>query len=63
MKMVKWNARCPFELGDTIFEGDKTPRKITDIATTHYLKTGKIVFSYELDNSSVYQRNVKKRGS
>lgn len=28
---------------------------VTDIACTHYIKTGKIVFTYELNNSGKYR--------
>lgn len=36
----------------------KNPAKayiVTDIACTHYIKAGKIVFTYELDNSGIYR--------
>lgn len=36
----------------------KNPAKaytVTDIACTHYIKTGKIMFAYELDNSGGYR--------
>lgn len=29
---------------------------ITDIAATHFVRSGEVEFSYELDNSGVYQK-------
>ena len=29
---------------------------ITDIACTHYIKTGEVVFAYELNGSGKYER-------
>jgi hypothetical protein len=65
MKMAAFNAVCPYEIGDKvkIIEAVKgsdgqlfTSRvaTITDIACTHYIKSRKIVFTYELDNGGEY---------
>jgi len=66
MQIAAFNAKCPYEIGDRvnviktagsngngqIFSvGTAT---ITDIACTHYLKSGKILFTYELDGSGQY---------
>lgn len=68
MTTAAFNARCPYEIGDQIevlqpaaglmkkdgalyMIGKAT---ITDIACTHYLKSGKILFTYELDGSGEY---------
>ena len=50
MRLVEFNARCPFELGDKIPDGEKM-RTITDIVCLHYLKNQCVEFMYELDNS------------
>lgn len=67
MKFAAFNATCPYEIGDKIVIRHIDPvcaipsiatrdevRTITDISCTHYLKTGKIEFRYELDNSGEY---------
>lgn len=66
MKMAAFNAVCPYEIGDKVKvlkQVQVTPfaksymvdtATITDIACTHYIKAGKIEFSYELDNSGEY---------
>lgn len=68
MKTAAFNATCPYEIGDQIqvlqpvaglmkkdgavyMIGKAT---ITDIACTHYVKTGRILFTYELDGSGEY---------
>jgi len=57
MKVVEWNAWCPFEIGDKVMiEGGLGPYEITDIATTHYARSGKTVFMYELNNNGYYQQ-------
>lgn len=35
--------------------GPVSAHKVTDIATIHYLKTGKASFTYELDGSGEYR--------
>lgn len=35
-------------------QGPAQVHTVTDIACTHYIKAGKIAFSYELDNSGGY---------
>lgn len=68
MKMAAFNAVCPYEIGDKIkvaipAAAGKTAdgqlfsvgvATITDIACTHYIKSGKIIFTYELNNSGQY---------
>lgn len=68
MKLVAFNATCPFEIGDKIkARKDITPYMaalfnvtgafveeeytITDIVCQHSVKTGEVIFLYELDNS------------
>ena len=63
MKLAAFNAVCPFEIGDKIgmrknacAVGGRTldvivERTITDIVCQHSVKTGEILFLYELDNS------------
>lgn len=53
MQISQFAATCPLEIGDSVPYGGKH-RIITDIACTHYLKTGRIDFSVELDNSGRY---------
>ena len=50
MQFAKFEARCPFELGDKIPDGDKM-RTITEIVCLHYVKKQCVEFMYELDNS------------
>ncbi len=38
-----------------LIKGPAAVYTVTDIACTHYLKTGKVVFTYELDNSGKYR--------
>ncbi len=68
MQMAVFNARCPYEIGDRIkvLKPATEDRRrngeiymiefaaITDIACTHFLKTGKVQFMYELDGSGEY---------
>ena len=68
MQMAAFNAVCPYEIGDKIkvaipAQAGKTAdgqlfsvgvATITDIACTHYIKSGKIIFTYELNNSGQY---------
>ena len=68
MQMAAFNAVCPYEIGDNIkvsipAQAVKTAdgqlfsvgvATITDIACTHYIKSGKIIFTYELNNSGQY---------
>ena len=68
MQMAAFNAVCPYEIGDKIKvvipaqKGNIEDGKmisvgvatITDIACTHYIKSGKIVFTYELNHSGQY---------
>lgn len=55
MQKAAFMAVCPFELGDTILK-DNTRKTVTDILTVHSLKTGQVVFLYELDNSGHQER-------
>lgn len=66
MKVAAFNARSPYEIGDKIqvitTAGKNqdgrlymtTYATITDIACTHYVRTGKAIFTYELDGSGEY---------
>lgn len=68
MQMTAFNARCPYEIGDKIkvvIPAEKRSAEggqmfsvgvatITDIACTHYVRSGKIVFTYELNHSGQY---------
>lgn len=66
MKLAIFNATCPFEIGDKIterreihptgfaFDGlvfTEVTHTITDIVCQHSVKTGEILFLYELDDS------------
>ena len=62
MKVSAFNATCPFELGDRV-DIDSSIHTITDIVCCHYIKAGKIVFAYELDNSGKYIRIFRKTES
>lgn len=45
---------------EVVVAGAVSIRTVTDISTTHYLKSGKTVFRYELDGSGRYEAlNVK----
>ncbi len=65
MQVSAFSAKCPYEIGDKIqvikevnAGGRKQymtePATITDIACTHYLKNGEVLFTYELDGSGTY---------
>lgn len=55
MKMTAFNATCPFEIGDRIRDAvTGAQRTITDIACVHYVKSGRIDFLFELDNSGKF---------
>lgn len=52
MQMLKFKAKCPYEIGDRVrFEksGELKIMKITDILTQISVKTGHIKFILELD--------------
>lgn len=66
MKYAAFNAVCPYEIGDkvaVVIPAEKNENGIlytikdaviTDIACTHYIKAGKVLFTYELDGSGRY---------
>jgi hypothetical protein len=55
MQISAFNAKSPFEIGDRIqLARDGSIKTITDIAVTHFVKSGRIEFGYELDNSGEY---------
>lgn len=66
MQIAKFNAKCPHEIGDKIQVIETAGKNqngvlymtrlatITDIACTHYLREGKVLFTYELDGSEEY---------
>ena len=76
MQMAAFSAKCPYEIGDRVVVIEVagtnengvmyTQREgvITDIACTHYVKTGKIIFTYELNGSGRYERimTIKEAG-
>lgn len=69
MQMAAFNAVCPYEIGDKInavkaINGQMFSvgvATITDIACTHYVKSGKVVFTYELDNCGQFAPLVDLR--
>ena len=68
MKLAAFNAVCPVEIGDKVVILEVAGKNengvmytqregvITDIACTHYIKSGKVVFTYELNGSGKYER-------
>lgn len=67
MQMAAFNAVCQYEIGDKVkvaipVQGEDGQKfsvevaTITDIACTHYVKKGKIVFTYELNHNGHYGR-------
>ncbi len=66
MKVAAFSAKCPYEIGDRVnvikAAGSNENGQlfsvgvatITDIACTHYLKSGEVSFAYELDGSGAY---------
>lgn len=54
MQLAEFNAVCPFEIGDVVAVQGKGQATITDIACTHFVKSGKILFRYEFNNSGKY---------
>lgn len=77
MQVAAFNARCPFEIGDTVCVRGQNVGKsellsqeikvITDIACIHYVKSGVVEFRYEFDGSGAYEQlqheNLHKQGS
>jgi hypothetical protein len=61
MKLVGFNAQCPFEIGDKVLvEGENKYATITDICCLHFIKTGRIEFRYEFNESGNYCLLKKK---
>lgn len=68
MQIAAFSAKCPYEIGDRVVILEAAARNengimytqregvITDIACTHYIKTGKVIFTYELNGSGRYER-------
>ncbi len=68
MQMAAFSVKCPYEIGDRVVILEAAARNengamytqregvITDIACTHYIKTGKVIFTYELNGSGKYER-------
>ena len=68
MKLAAFNAVCPYEIGDRVVILEVAGKNengvmytqregvITDIACTHYIKSGKVIFTYELNGSGKYER-------
>lgn len=68
MKLAAFNAVCTYEIGDRVVILEVAGKNengvmytqregvITDIACTHYIKSGKVIFTYELNGSGKYER-------
>ena len=64
MQFASFKARCPAQIGDHVIVRETSTagmtvtreRVVTDIAITHFVREGRIEFSYELDNSHKYVR-------
>ncbi len=66
MQVAAFSTKCPYEIGDRVnvvraAGSNKNGQlfsvgaaTITDIACTHYLKSGEVHFTYELDGSGQY---------
>ncbi len=66
MQVAAFSAKCPYEIGDRVnvikAAGSNENGQlfsvgvatITDIACTHYLKSGEVRFTFELDGSGQY---------
>lgn len=66
MQMAAFSAKSPYEIGDKIQVIEAAAQNkdgalymtrlatITDIACTHYLRAGRVLFTYELDGSGEY---------
>lgn len=58
MKFAAFNAVCNYKIGDrvVIAQPEGSIKTITDIACIHYVKSGKVEFLYELNDSGTYVR-------
>ena len=68
MQMAAFSAKSPYEIGDRVVVLEVAGKNengvmytqregvVTDIACTHYIKTGEVIFSYELNGSGKYER-------
>lgn len=54
MQMTQFHAFCPLEIGDIIKDDVGIVHRVTDIACIHYVRTGKVMFHFELDCSGRY---------
>lgn len=54
MRMARWNAFCPLEIGDIIKDAAGIVHEVTDIAAVHYARAGKVAFYIEFDYSGKY---------
>lgn len=77
MKVAAFNAVCPYEIGDRVVILEAAGKNengvmyvqrdgvITDIACTHYIKSGEVIFAYELNGSGKYEKimTLKEAGS
>ncbi|MCM1232670.1 MAG: hypothetical protein NC489_21295 [Ruminococcus flavefaciens] len=73
MQMAAFRARSPYEIGDkvaVVVPAEKNEdgvlytienHVITDIACTHYLRSGTVLFTYELDGSGKYAPFMEDR--
>lgn len=76
MQMAVFREKSPYEIGDRVVVIEVAGKNengvmymqregvITDIACTHYIKTGKTIFTYELNGSGRYERimTIKEAG-
>ena len=51
MKFTAFNARCPYELGDSFKGTDGQAHTSTDIVALHSVKAMSVRFLYELDGN------------
>ena len=55
MQLTAFNAKCPLEIGDRVrIQANGRMETITDIACLHYIRSGRVEFCYEFDNSGSY---------
>lgn len=54
MKQAGFRAECPFEIGDRIRLNGKV-KTITDIECSYFLKSGLVLFHYQLDDQGPYR--------
>lgn len=51
MHLIKFKAKCPYQIGDKVqFDDTGKTMEVTDIITKISAKTGKVTFILQLDN-------------